>query len=343
MKLSLAEIARRVEGNLRGKGDLQIEGVAGLPEAGPGQITFLASPKYRHLLSSTKASAVILPETEPSYPAVSVILHPNPYYAFALVIKLFHPEKPEYAPRIHPSAVIGSDVKLGEKVYVGPYTVIEDKAEIGDNCTILAGCFIGEKTRLKPGAYLYPRVTIYSNCSIGQDVIIHSGSVIGSDGFGFVFEKGKHHKIPQIGNVIIEDEVEIGSNCTIDRAALGSTRIGRGTKLDNLIQIGHSVEIGENSIVVAQVGIGGSTKLGKQVTLAGQAGLIGHINLGDFVTVGAQAGVTKSIPAGTTVSGYPAREHRKAKRIEACLSHLPEYVERIKELEAKITQLEQTH
>ena len=339
MKLTLAEIARRIGGELKGNGQIEIEGVAALQEAGPGQISFLASSKYRPFLESTKASAVILSPLEKNDLRIPLILHGNPYYAFTCTIKLFHPEKRKYEAGIHATAILGKNVKLGENVHIGPHCVIEDGVEIGDDCNILAGCFIGLNSRFKEKTYLYPRVTIYHDCLVGKNVIIHSGSVIGSDGFGFALEKGKHHKIPQIGNVVIEDEVEIGANCTIDRAALGSTRIGRGTKLDNLVHVGHSVEIGENSLLIAKVGIGGSTKLGKYVTLAGQAGLVGHINIGDYVTVGAQGGVTKSIPAGTIVSGYPAREHKKAKRIEACLSRLPDYIEKIRALEREIETL----
>ena len=343
MSYTLAEIADKIGGRLKGDGKVQIQGVAGLEEAQPGEISFLASSKYHQFLSSTKASAVILPENEELDLQLPVILHTNPYFAFACAVKLFHPEKPDYPVGIHPTATVEKSVRLGKNVCVGPYTVIEGKAEIGDDCTILAGCFIGESTKIGKEVFLYPKVTVYRNCRIGSRVIIHSGVVIGSDGFGFAFEKGKHHKIPQIGTVIIEDEVEIGANCTIDRAALGATKIGRGTKLDNLVHLGHSVEVGENSILVAQVGIGGSTKLGKYVTLAGQAGLVGHITLGDCVTVGAQGGVTKSIPTGTTVSGYPARAHTKAKKIEAHLSHLPEYVRRIKELEKEVRRLKENH
>ena len=337
--MKLAEIAERIGGKLKGKGDLEIEGVAGLQEAKAGQISFLASPKYKQFLESTQAAAVILPLADENNLKIPSILHPNPYYAFARAVRLFYPEKRKYPAGVHPTAVIGKQVKLGRNVYIGPYCVIEDQVRINDNCIIQAGSFLGQKCQLAEEVYLYPRVTIYHDCVIGQSVIIHSGVVIGSDGFGFAFDNGKYHKIPQIGNVIIEDEVEIGANCTIDRAALGTTRIGRGTKIDNLVHVGHSVEIGEDSILVAQVGIGGSTKIGRQVTLAGQAGIVGHIIIGDFVTVGAQGGVTKSIPANTTVSGYPAREHRKAKRIEACLSNLPDYVERIKELEKEIAKL----
>lgn len=341
MRFALAEIAQKIGGRLKGDGQVQIQGVAGLEDAGPGQISFLASPKYRRFLDSTKAAAVILPESEEKGLSIPAIFHPNPYFAFAFVVRLFHPEKKEYPAGIHPTALVGPNVKLGKNVYLGPYTVVEDEVEIGDCSTILAGCFIGEKSQLGTEAYLYPGVTIYHDCVIGPRVIIHSGAVIGSDGFGFAFNQGKHHKIPQIGNVVIEEDVEIGANCTLDRAALGTTRIGKGTKLDNLVQVGHSVQIGENSILVAQVGIAGSTRLGKQVTLAGQAGLVGHIEIGDFAVVGAQGGVTKSVPAGTTVSGYPAREHRHAKKIEACLNRLPEYVERIKQLEKEITRLKE--
>lgn len=339
MKKTLGEIAQFVKGELVGDASLEICGVAGLQEAQKGEISFLANPKYKNFLKSTQASAVITNEKIENSLPFALIKHPNPHLAFSQVVKLFYPEKRDYHTEIHPTAILGKNLKLGESVHIAAYVVVEDEVQIGNRTAVLSGCFIGEKSKIGENSLIYPNVTIRENTIIGNNVIIHSGAVIGSDGFGFAFDGKVHQKIPQIGNVIIEDDVEIGANVTIDRAALGSTRVGQGTKIDNLVQIGHSVEIGENCILVAQVGIGGSTKLGKYVTLGGQAGLVGHIEIGDGASVGAQGGVTKSIPAGTVVSGYPAREHKKAKKIEASLSFLPAYIERIKRLEKEVEQL----
>jgi len=339
VKKTLGEIAQFIKGELIGDASLEIRGVAGLAEAQQGEISFLANSRYKNFLKSTQASAVVTAEKIENSSPLAVVKHPNPYLAFSQIVKLFYPERKDYPSEIHASAILGKNLKLGQPVHVGAYVVVEDGVEIGNHTTVLSGCFIGEKSQIGENCLIYPNVTIRENIIIGNNVIIHSGAVIGSDGFGFAYDGKTHQKIPQIGNVIIEDEVEIGANVTIDRAALGSTRIGKGTKIDNLVQIGHSVEIGENCILVAQVGIGGSTKLGKNVTLAGQAGLVGHIDIGDRVIVGAQGGVTKSIPAGKVVSGYPAREHHKAKKLEASLSFLPAYIEKIKRLEKELGEL----
>jgi len=339
VKKTLGEIAQLVKGELLGDASIEICGVAGLQEAQKGEISFLANPKYKNFLKSTRASAVVTSEKIENSSPFAVVKHPNPHLAFSQVVKLFHPERKNYPAEIHPSAILGKNLKLGQGVHIGAYTVAENEVEIGNRTAVLSGCFIGEKSKIGENCLIYPNVTIRENIIIGNNVIIHSGAVIGSDGFGFAFDGKAHQKIPQIGNVIIGDEVEIGANVTIDRAALGSTRVGKGTKIDNLVQIGHSVEIGENCILVAQVGIGGSTKLGKYVTLGGQAGLVGHIEIGDKAMVGAQGGVTKSIPAGMVVSGYPAREHHKAKKLEASLSFLPLYIEKIKRLEKEIGEL----
>ncbi len=339
MKKTLGEIAQFIKGELIGDAELEISGVAGLSEAGPGEISFLANPKYKNFLKSTQASAIVTSEKIENSSPFAVIRHPHPYLAFSQIVKLFYPERKTYPAEIHPTAILEKNLKLGLGVHIGAYAVVENEVQIGNGSAVLSGCFIGEKTKIGENCLIYPNVTVRENIIIGNNVIIHCGAVIGSDGFGFAFDGKVHQKIPQIGNVIIEDEVEIGANVTIDRAALGSTRVGRGSKIDNLVQIGHSVEIGENCILVAQVGIGGSTKLGKYVTLGGQAGLVGHIEIGDKAMVGAQGGVTKSIPAGMVVSGYPAREHHKAKKLEASLSFLPLYIEKIKRLEKELGEL----
>ncbi len=340
MKKTVGEIAQYIKGELIGDASIEILGIAGLSEAQKGEISFLAHPKYKSFLKTTKASAVITNEKIDNSQPFAIVRHPNPYLAFSLVVKLFYPERKNYPKEIHSTAILGENLKLGQAIHIGAYSVVEDEVQVGKNTVILSGCFIGEKTKIGENCLIYPNVTIRENTILGNNVIVHPGAVIGSDGFGFAFDGKVHQKILQIGNVIIEDEVEIGANVTVDRAALGSTKIGKGTKIDNLVQIGHSVEIGENCILVAQVGIGGSTKLGKNVILAGQAGLVGHIEIGDRAVVGAQGGVTKSIPPDTIVSGYPAREHKKAKKIEASLSLLPNYIEKIKQLQKELAQLQ---
>jgi UDP-3-O-[3-hydroxymyristoyl] glucosamine N-acyltransferase len=272
---------------------------------------------------------------------IPIIRHSNPYYAFSKAIALFHKPRKPYPEKIDPTALLGKEVEVGKGVYVGPYVIIEDGVKLKDKAVILGGSFIGENTQIGENSLIYPNVTIRENVFIGKNVIIHSGTVIGSDGFGYAKEKGEYHKIPQVGNVVLEDDVEIGANVAIDRATLGETRIQKGTKIDNLVQIAHNVKIGENTIVCGQVGISGSTKVGKNVTLAGQVGLVGHIQIGDNVIVGAQSGVSKSFPPGKVFFGSPAREHSRAKKIEAAVSLLPQYVEKIRDLEKRIKDLEE--
>lgn len=338
MEKSLREIASLVAGELDGDGSVKIKGIAGIEEAGPGELTFLANPKYATFLERTKASAVIVSkETEKL--KIPVIRHQNPYYAFCRVLEIFSTKK-VYPVGIDKTAVIGKGVKLGQGVHIGQYVIIGDRVRIEDRVAILAGSFVGDDSILGEESFIYPRVTIREGTLIGKRVILHSGVVIGSDGFGYAKEGEVYHKIPQTGKVVLEDDVEIGANAAIDRATLGETRIGKGTKIDNLVQIGHNVTIGENSILSGQAGISGSTKIGKNVVMGGQVGLMGHIKIGDNVMIGAQAGVTKSVPSNSVVSGYPAREHNKAKKIEACITLLPLYVKKIRELERRIRDLE---
>lgn len=339
MRKTLKEIAKFIDGEIVGDGSIVITGVAGIKEAVEGDITFLANPKYSPLIDTTRASAIITSREVEKVPK-PIIRTENPSLAFAKIISLAAPNEARHPKGIHPSAVIGKDVALGKDVSIGPYAVIEDSVSIGDKSIIYAGCFIGHHTKIGSDTLIYPNVSIRENIIIGSRVIIHSGTVIGSDGFGFATIKGLHHKIPQIGIVEIGDDVEIGANVTIDRARFDKTVIGRGTKIDNLVQIAHNVLVGENSIIVAQAGISGSTVIGKNVTLAGQAGLVGHITIGDGAVVAAQGGVTKSVPPNTVVSGYPARPHDKAKRINACVQNLPKLYEQVTELKKKIQDLE---
>ena len=338
MEKTLEEIASLISGELIGDGSIRIKGIAGIEEAEPGELSFLANPVYRAYLEKTRASAVIVGR-EIDKAKIPLIRHNNPYYAFCKALEIFTIKK-DLPEGIHKSAILGKDVRIGKGVHIGPYVIIGDRVQIEDRVTILAGSFIGDDSVLGEESFLYPRVTIREESLIGKRVILHPGAVIGSDGFGYAREGGVYHKIPQVGKVVLEDDVEIGANTTIDRATLGETRIGKGTKIDNLVQIGHNVSIGENTVLAAQVGISGSTRVGKNVVMGGQVGLGGHIKIGDNVMLGAQAGATKSIPSNTIVSGYPAREHSKAKKIEACITLLPLYVKKIRELEKRIKDLE---
>ena len=342
MPKSLGEIADWIEGELRGDPSIQINGIAGIEDAQAGDLTFMAHPKYVGFLKTTSASAVIIgAETGREQINIPVIIHPHPYYALAKVLELFYTGGKTYPEMVHPTAVLAEGVRLERGVHIGANVILEKGVWIKPSTAILAGSFVGADTAIGENSLIYPNVTIRENVEVGNKVIVHSGTVIGADGFGYVKEGGLHHKIPQIGKVRIEDNVEIGANVTIDRATLGVTRIGKGTKIDNLVQIGHNVEIGENCIVVAQVGIGGSTKIGDDTIIAGQAGLAGHIKIGKRVVIGAQSGVTKSIPDDTTVFGYPAREISKTKRIEAHLSHLDFYIKKLRDLEEELKKIKE--
>ncbi|NQS99608.1 MAG: UDP-3-O-(3-hydroxymyristoyl)glucosamine N-acyltransferase [Candidatus Omnitrophica bacterium] len=335
MKKTLAEIAKAVDGEVVGDAAIGITGVSGIKEAKSGEIAFVANSKYLPLIDETDASAIIT-SRDVEQAAKPIVRAENPSLAFAKVVSLFAPNTLKRPQGIHPTAVIGENVKLGEAVAIQAYCVIEDGAQIGAGTLLYAGVYVGQHTKIGNDCTLYPYVSIRERINIGDRVVIHNGSVIGSDGFGFAKVKEMHHKIPQIGTVVIEDDVEIGANVTIDRARFDKTLIGRGTKIDNLVQIAHNVVINENSIVVAQAGISGSTVIGKNVTLAGQAGIVGHISIGDNSVVAAQAGVTKSVPADTCVSGYPAKPHQIAKRINACIQKLPDLFKKVTDLEKKI-------
>ena len=338
LKVTLLEIAKLVEGELVGNKDIVITGISGIKEAKKGDITFLANSKYEPLLETTEASAIITSNL-PVNSSKPLIKTENPSFAFAKVMAMFAPDAIRHPQGISGQAFISPKAKLGKNVVIGPFTIIEDGVIVGNDTIIYGNCYLGHDTKVGNKCIIYPNVSIRERIIIGNRVIIHCGTVIGSDGFGFALVKGIQEKIPQIGTVLIEDDVEIGANVTIDRARFDKTFIGKGTKIDNLVQIAHNVIIGENCTIVAQAGISGSTILGKGVILAGQAGLVGHISVGDGAVAAAQAGVTKSIPAHTMVSGYPARPHDVAKRVNACVQNLPQLYKRIKELEQKIDEL----
>jgi len=340
VKLTVKEIASIVDGVIVGKEDTVITGVSGIKEAKEGEITFIANNKYRPLLKSTRASAVIVPRDINNTVDATLIQVENPSLAFAKIMALVGPEPITFSPGIDKTAIIGKNVVLGKNVSIQPYAVIADNAEIGDGSIIGACVYIGHYTKIGEGCLIYPHVIIRERVKIGDRVIIHPGTVIGGDGFGFATVKGVHHKIPQIGTVEIGNDVEIGSNVTIDRARFDRTYIGNGVKIDNLVQIAHNVYIGENTIVVAQVGISGSTVIGKNVIIAGQAGIIGHITVGDNSIIGGKAGVTKDVPPNVHVTGFPAREKWEDMRIQAYARKHPELIEKIKKLEDKIEKLE---
>jgi UDP-3-O-[3-hydroxymyristoyl] glucosamine N-acyltransferase len=334
--VKLSEIAHAVSGDLQGDGDLEITGVAGIREAREGELTFLASPRYAEFLADTRASAILLARNGLKAPAgKAVVFCDNPYIAFLKAIRQFEPER--RAPEgIDPTAVLGRNVRIGAGASIGARAIIEDGVVLGDRAVVRAGVFIGAGSNVGDDAFLHPNVTIRERVTLGRRVIVHCGTVIGSDGFGFVWDGERHLKIPQIGTVEIGDDVEIGANCAIDRGTAGATRIGRGTKIDNLVHVAHNVEVGEDALLVAQVGISGSTRIGARVTLAGQVGVVGHITIGDNAVVGAQSGVTKSIPAGERWSGYPARPHAENLRAQAAIARLASLAERIRALEARL-------
>lgn len=339
MKKTLKEIVKIVGGEIIGDDSAVITGVCGIEEAERGDITFVANPKYAPLINTTGASAIITSREIESAPK-PIIRTDNPSLAFTRIVELIASSNTMHPKGIHKSAVLGEGVKLGKDISLGPYVVVEDNVSIADGSVIYSGSFIGHDTSIGKNVVIYPNVSIRENITVGDRVVIHSGAVIGSDGFGFVKVKDVHYKIPQRGVVVIEDDVEIGANVAIDRARFDKTVIGAGTKIDNLVQIAHNVTVGRNSLIVSQAGISGSTHIGDNVTIAGQAGLVGHITVGDEAIIAAQAGVTKSVRPKAMVSGYPAKPHREAKRVNACIQMLPRLFGTVKELRKKIEELE---
>jgi len=341
----LSEIAELLDATLEGDGEIEIFGVSGIREAKEGEITFVANAKYLNEIPRTQASAIILGNDIPPQRVVTkaaILRVEAPYLAFVQVLELFAFRKRRTQIGIDPTAIIGNHTQIGENVSIQAYTVIGDNVVIGDGTTIGPFVYIGEDSRVGSDCLIYPRVTIREEVSIGNRVIIHSGAVIGSDGFGFAKVSDRHRKIPQIGTVIIEDDVEIGANTTIDRATMtnGATIVGRGTKIDNLVQVAHNVVIGEDCLIVALVGLGGSTILERGVTLAGQAGTAGHLTIGANTTIAAKAGVTKDVPPNSFYSGFPAEDHQRDLRNQAYIRRIPHLVEEIAALRARLAELE---
>jgi UDP-3-O-[3-hydroxymyristoyl] glucosamine N-acyltransferase len=338
--MKLSEIVEKLGGTLEGNGELEITAVAGLGEASSGDISFVANPKYAAQIATTKASAVIVP-TDWDRPAKCALVRvENADQTFAEVAELFYEAPPKPAPGIHPTAVVAESAQLGEGVSIGANCTVEDGVMIGENTVVSSNCHIGYKTSIGADCLLYPLVSTREFTEIGSRVIIHNGTVVGSDGFGYaVQEDGSRTKIPQIGKVVIEDDVEIGANVAIDRARFGKTRIGKGTKIDNLVQIAHNVVIGEHSVMCGQAGVSGSTTIGSKCILAGQAGLAGHLSVGDGAIIGAQAGVMKNVPEREFVMGSPAMPHLKYKKMVANTILLPKLKEKLKQLEEGLGKL----
>lgn len=329
--MKLREIAGIIGGRILGNPDIEITGVSGINEAKPGDITFLSGRKKTFDL---KASAVIVKEEIKSLAPASMILVDNPYLAYARALELFH-KKPYKLSGISSKAIICDNVTFGNDVSIYPLAYVGANAQIGSRVSISPGAYIGEGVIIGDDSVIYPNVSIIEGTRIGRRVTVHSGTVIGSDGFGYVPVNGTYYKMPQVGGVIIEDEVEIGANVTIDRATTADTIIGLGTKIDNSVHIAHNVKIGRHCIVVAQVGISGSVEIGDGVIIGGKAGVIEHIKIGNGAVISAGAGITEDIPDGQVTSGYPSMPHKNWLRAQSSLRRLPDYIKRIHELERR--------
>jgi len=336
--MKLAEIARRLGCELHGSGDVEITRVIGIEEAGEGDLTFISNKKYFPYLKTTRASAVILaPEIQP--PSMPTLRTPNPYLAFARAIEFFY-RPPEPEPGIHPSAIIHPEASVGEGVRAGANAVIQRGARIGAGVVLYPNCTIYPHAQIGDGTVIHSNAVVREYVRIGMRCVIQNGAIIGGDGFGFApAGDGTYHKIIQSGIVVLEDDVEIGANTTIDRATVGETRVRAGAKIDNLVQIGHGCEVGENSVLAAQVGLAGSTSIGKNVILAGQVGAAGHLHIGDNARATAQSGIPASVDAGATVSGYPAIDNTLWRKASVLFPRLPEMQKRIRELEKLIEEL----
>ena len=336
--MKLRELAERLECRLEGDGDVEVVRVAGLKDAGPGDVTFLANARYEKLLTSTRASAVILGEG-PTPPHSACLRTPHPYLAFARAVRLFAPESRPVA-GVHAMAAVAGDVQLGAGVAIGAFVSIGSGVTIGDGTVVYPNVTIGDGASIGPDCVIHSNVAIRERVVVGARVILQNGVVLGSDGYGFVRRPdGTHEKIPQSAAVVIEDDVELGANTTVDRPAVGETRIRQGTKIDNLVMIAHGVSVGRNVLMAAQVGVAGSTEIGDEVVFGGQVGVGGHLTIGRGVVAVGQSGVTNSVEPGAMVSGYPAIDSREWRRSSAVFRRLPELKRRIEELEAQMREL----
>ncbi len=341
MQYSAKEISKLVNGKVEGDPKTEVSNFSKIDEGQPGTLTFLANPKYEKYLYTTEASIILVNEDlEPEHPVDKTLIRvKDAYSALAQLMDVYQKQKKQRK-GIAKNANISSSAQIGKNAYIGNTVVIEDQASIGDDVQIHPQVYIGENVHIGNGTILYPGVKIYDDCQIGDNCTIHSGVIIGGDGFGFAPNtENNYAKVPQIGNVIIEDHVEIGSNTTIDRATIGSTIIRKGVKLDNLIQIAHNVEVGENTVIVSQAGIAGSTKIGKNCIIAGQVGIIGHLNIGDNVKIAAQSGVTKDIEDNQVVQGSAAFDFAQYQKVYVVFRKLPELRKQVIDLAKEIKEI----
>jgi UDP-3-O-[3-hydroxymyristoyl] glucosamine N-acyltransferase len=336
--ITTAQIAAFVQGTLIGPPDRSLTGVAAVSEAGPGDLSFLAGDGAAPNAASTRAAALLVPQRLEDLPCAQIVVA-HPALAMAQVVQEFFTRKrPPFG--LSNLASFGADVSLGKDVSIGPFVTLEDRVSIGRGTTLSHGVFVGEGTTIGEDCLIYPNVTIREGITIGNRVILHPGVVIGSDGFGYVQEGGRHHKIPQVGTVVIEDDVELGANVTVDRATFGKTIIRRGTKVDNLVQIAHNVEIGEHNILVSQVGIAGSSKTGHHVMIGGQAGIADHVTIGDLAMIAARSGLNRDVPAKEVVAGFPALPRVQWLKAMAIVAKLPELRQQLRAMEEQLKALE---
>jgi len=335
-QFTAAEIARHLEGEVRGEGSVLLTGFASADAAQPGDLTFADADAFLARAEASGAAAILTSFETASGKTVIRVRHTR--LAVAQALALFFPE-PVFAPGVHPSAVVDPGAQLDPTAHVGPLCVVGAGSRIGRGAVLMAGVMVGADCEVGEATRVFPNVTLYDRTRVGARVRIHAGAVLGSDGYGYVFAAGAHHKVPQIGQVIIEDDVEIGANVTIDRGALGATVVGRGTKVDNLVHVAHNVTVGAHCLLIAQVGIAGSTTVGDYVTMAGQVGVADHLRIGSRVTIGAQAGVMNHIPDGQTWVGAPARPALQTKRQVVAAEKLPELIRRVAALEREVAAL----
>ncbi len=336
--ISLLQIQRLVGGTLHGRGETMVVGLSGITEATGQDLAFINNDKALKQPERIRAGALLIHRHVPDLPAAQLVV-PNPLLAFAQVAQTFF-VRPYASQGVASHITKGTGVSIGADPSIWPYVTLGDGVTLGARVTLYPGVFVGAGSTIGDDSVLYPNVVIREGCTLGARVIVHSGSVIGSDGFGYVQHEGRHHKIPQLGGVLIEDDVELGANVTVDRATLGQTVIKRGTKIDNLVQIAHNVTIGEHAIVVAQVGIAGSTTIGRHVMIGGQAGLADHIQVGDQVMIAARAGVNRSLEANQIVSGAPVMPHETWMKAQAVVPRLPELRHQVRSLEQRVANLE---